>query len=357
MKTFFLFSVPFQASAPGVLELNAAPNDDDFFGVNFFDSTQPTTSVGFCDTSIDIVGIPQAEIIVAPNTDLRTNEDGLTDEFFVVLTQAPTATVTIDLSSSDESEGRIVGDTTLTFNAGNWSTPQGVTVQGQDDNVADGPVVYSIVTSAASSEDPSYSGLDPDDVMVTNDDNEQPAFVIEPTGPLVTSETGTNATFSLRLATRPENDVRVTFAVGDPSEGSLDRQVVTFTPMNWQTPREFTVTGVDDDRNDGDVLWTISSMVETMDSGYAALPVPQLNVINEDDGQDIPGITVAPTILETTESGGTAQFTIVLDSEPAEVVSIDVASSDTSEGQVNVPAVQFTPANWNAPQTVTSDWD
>lgn len=67
-----------------------------------------------------------------------------------------------------------------------------------------------------------------------------------------------------------------------------------------------------------------------------------------------PGFTVTPTQnLLTTETGGTATFTVVLDRQPYADVTIGVSSSDTTEGAVNVSSLTFTPGNWNVPQTVT----
>jgi hypothetical protein len=66
------------------------------------------------------------------------------------------------------------------------------------------------------------------------------------------------------------------------------------------------------------------------------------------------GITVNPTSgLTTTEAGGTATFTVVLNSQPTADVSIGMTSDNTAEGNVDKPSLTFTPANWNTPQTVT----
>ncbi|MDB5388501.1 MAG: hypothetical protein JWM11_4147 [Planctomycetaceae bacterium] len=55
----------------------------------------------------------------------------------------------------------------------------------------------------------------------------------------------------------------------------------------------------------------------------------------------------------TTEAGGTAQFTVVLSTQPTANVTISLKSSDTSEGTVNVKTLVFTSANWSTPQTFT----
>nr|WP_286191175.1 Calx-beta domain-containing protein [Synechococcus sp. FACHB-909] len=65
------------------------------------------------------------------------------------------------------------------------------------------------------------------------------------------------------------------------------------------------------------------------------------------------GITVTPTSgLVTTEAGGSATFTVVLDSQPTANVTVGIASSDATEGSTNVSSLTFTPANWNVAQTV-----
>ena len=69
---------------------------------------------------------------------------------------------------------------------------------------------------------------------------------------------------------------------------------------------------------------------------------------------DTTGVAVTPTSgLLTTEAGGTAQFTVVLESQPTADVTIDVASSNTDEGIVSSASVTFTENDWDSPQTVT----
>src|SRR5262249_10949955 len=67
------------------------------------------------------------------------------------------------------------------------------------------------------------------------------------------------------------------------------------------------------------------------------------------------GIHVSPTSgLVTTESGGTAQFSVVLESAPTADVTIGFTSSNPQGGGTVSPAsLTFTPQNWNVPQTVT----
>jgi hypothetical protein len=61
----------------------------------------------------------------------------------------------------------------LTFTTANWNVAQTVRVTGVDDTLRDGNVGYTVQLSAAQSTDANYNGLDADDVLVTNRDNEK----------------------------------------------------------------------------------------------------------------------------------------------------------------------------------------
>lgn len=114
---------------------------------------------------------PPLDVTVTPTSGLVTTEAGATASFEVVLSQAPTASVTFAVASDDTTEGT-VDASTLTFTTENWSTPQTVTITGVDDPDADGDRAYTILVGPASSSDSGYDGLDPADVSVTNLDDE-----------------------------------------------------------------------------------------------------------------------------------------------------------------------------------------
>jgi VCBS repeat-containing protein len=60
----------------------------------------------------------------------------------------------------------------VTFTPANWNVPRTVTVTGVDDAAADGPVAFTVVTSATSSADAGYNGLAVADVSATNQDDD-----------------------------------------------------------------------------------------------------------------------------------------------------------------------------------------
>jgi hypothetical protein len=128
--------------------------------------SQHSFRVVYDPSDVKLLGVG-APIVVTPTSGLVTTEAGGTARFTVVLTSQPRANVAIGLSSSDPSAGT-VSPASLTFTPGNWNVPQTVTVTGQADGVLTGDTPYTIVTSPAVSADPLYSGFDPSDVLVTN---------------------------------------------------------------------------------------------------------------------------------------------------------------------------------------------
>ena len=112
----------------------------------------------------------------------------------------------------------------------------------------------------------------------------------------------------------------IALSSSDPTEGTVSPEsvgftgVVKFTGVNWNTPVTITVTGVDDVLDDGNVAYTIVTAAATStDATYNGVDAADVAVTNTDN--DAAGITVTPTPgLTTTEAGGTATFTVVLDS-------------------------------------------
>ncbi|MBX7147562.1 hypothetical protein K1X76_00630 [bacterium] len=71
------------------------------------------------------------------------------------------------------------------------------------------------------------------------------------------------------------------------------------------------------------------------------------------DDDTPPGYTVSAISGPTSEAGGTATFTVKLNSRPTANVVIPVSSSNTDEGTVSPATLTFTPGNWSTNQTVT----
>jgi hypothetical protein len=192
-----------------------------------------------------------------------------------------------------------------------------------------------------------------DSATVTIADDDTAGIVVTPTSGLVTTEAGGTATITMVLTSEPTADVRIGLTSSDPTEGTVSPTMVTFGPGTWNIPQPITVTGQDDALLDADVGYTIyTDPAFSADSNYVGLDPADVAVTNLDD--EHPNIIVSPgSGLFTTETGGTATFTIVLNSPPSGIVTISLTSSDPSEGTVSPPWVTFTPLDWNIPQPVT----
>ena len=97
------------------------------------------------------------------------SEAGGLGQVGVMLSSAPSSSVTITAGTSDSGEGAITGGSALSFTTSNWSIAQVVEVTGQFDGVCDGDRIFSINLSSASG-DSAYDGL-ATSVRMTNVDD------------------------------------------------------------------------------------------------------------------------------------------------------------------------------------------
>ena len=117
-------------------------------------------------------------------------------------------------------------------------------------------------------------------------------------------------TFGIALNSPPSHDVTIGLSSSLESEGTVTPSQVVFTNLNWMAPQVITVTGVDDDRADGNQPYFIrTSPAQSEDAGYSEFDGPDAEVFNIDN--DTPGLTVTPTFgLVTSETGGAAMFNV-----------------------------------------------
>jgi hypothetical protein len=296
---------------------------------------------------------PTAAVQVAPTSGLHTTEANGQNTFTVALTAAPIADVIVALTTSDSTEGRVVP--AVTFTVDDWSFPRVLPVTGVDDDVADGDVTYFVLTATVVSDDERYDGLDPDDVEVTNGDDDTPGVTVTAqAGGLKSAEVGSDDSFTIVLDSQPTGDVVIPLASTDPGEGTLALEAVTFTPLDWNVPQVIEVLGVDDDEADGDRGYRIvTAPAVSLDQGYNGLDARDLDATNLDDDAVGVLVTAGADPLITGENGDSATFTIRLASRPTGDVVVRVQSSDESEGVVAPTFILFTPGGWQVRRQVT----
>ncbi len=188
--------------------------------------------------------------------------------------------------------------------------------------------------------------LDADGFLVTGG---APAGIIaEPLRGLSTSEAGASARFTVVLTSAPSGNVRVPLQVSDPAEWQLAVSELNFSPATWNIPRQVDVLGLDDAVADGDQLGLVRLLpAESSDPAYNGLDGDDVEITNLDD--DGAQVLVSPTVLQTSEAGQNAFFSVRLSSQPSGPVQIAVESSDSSEWAVSVDVLDFDSGNWNQP--------
>ncbi len=322
-------------------------------------STSDTS--GYADLDPDDVIVVNSDddqpgVTVSP-TSVNVSETATVDSFSVVLNTEPDNNVVVDIANPDTGEASISA-ASLTFTVADWDTPQSVNVTGVDDALSDGAQVFSLaltINGGSTFDTTGYAGLDPDDVTVTNSDDDSPGFTVVG-GPVTSVEGGTAQNFTIRPNTQPAgaNIVSVSLVSNDTTEATVSPSTITWNNGDWTTAKSVTVTPVDDSLTDGAQAFTVDfSPAASTAAGYAGLPTQSVNVTNNDN--DSPGFMTTGTPVSTTEGGSGVSFMIRPATEPsgANIVSITVSSNDTSEGTVSATPVTWSSADWTTYKSVT----
>jgi hypothetical protein len=283
-------------------------------------------------------------------TNLTTTESGGKATFNVALTSQPLATVTLNFTNGNASQGSL-STSKLTFTTNNWNTPQSVTITGLDDHLLNGDVTYHI-TGTATSTDTNYNALTMPQVTVVNKEEDLLGTLISvsPTS-VQTNETGGTTSFKVVLTQLPVGQVTVNLVNSNPAEGTLSASSLVFTLANWRTAQTVTITPVDDQMVNGDVLYQITGTASSIDPAFNGMAMNPVTVDAKGEA-DTAGISVSATTLTTSESGTTATFALALTSEPAAAVTINLNETVVGQGSLSGNSITFNPNNWNVPQTV-----
>lgn len=316
--------------------------------VSSFDNKPVVADVSVTYDAINIAG---SGIVNIGAVSGPTSEPSVAATFDVSLGNAPTGDVTILLQSTDLTEG-VLSTSSLLFNTSNWSTPQTVTITGQNDDVDDGDIAYQILLAAAVSSDPAYDDKVFPAIAMTNNDDDVTGTIITPNNGVNTTEVGGTLDFTVRLTSEPTADVTIGLTSSDLTEGTIDTSSMEFTPLDWATPQSATVTGVDDVIIDPATAYSIQTTVTaSADPLYAAHDPVDVSLTNTDN--DVAGVIItAPYGYVTSENGGFTPMTVKLTSMPTAAVTFTVESDDGTEGSVmgnpfGPTPVTIQPSSWN----------
>ena len=295
-------------------------------------------SVSIDNVVVSVTENDTAGVAVTPT--VLTVVEGGSNTYTVRLSTQPTAdvTVTVGGASGDVS----VQPLSLTFTPQNYSTAQTVTVSAAEDpdTTTDAEVT---LTHRASGGD--YGSVSIAEVVVSVTENDTAGVAVTPT--VLTVVEGGSNTYTVRLSTQPTADVTVTVG-GASGDVSVQPLSLTFTPQNYSTAQTVTVSAAEDDDTTTDAEVTLTHRASGGDYGSVSIDNVVVSVTENDAG----GVTVTPTALTVME-GESATWTVVLDTEPSDTVTVTVggASGDVS---VQPSSLTFTPQNYGTAQTVTA---
>ncbi len=163
---------------------------------------------------------------------------------------------------------------------------------------------------------------------------------------------GGSASYTVVLDTQPTADVTITVTRSSGNDENLTASPVTltFTNSNWSTQQTVTILATEDaDSENGTAQFTHA--VAGPGTVYDGLPAPGVTATEND--KDPPGVMVSETEL-TVPEGGSASYTVVLDTQPTADVTITVTRSFGDEDlTASADTLTFTNSNWSMQQTVT----
>ena len=331
------------------ITVSAAEDDDALNGAATIEHT--ASGGGYAGVTVSSVTATEADndkdavgVTVTP-TALSVPE-GSNAKYTVVLNAQPSADVTISLSFASGSDEDITVDkTSLAFTPDNWNAAQEVTVSAEEDtDTANGTATIDHMVSGGG-----YGGVTVSSVAATEADNDAAGVTVTPTA--LTVPEGFNAKYTVALDAQPSADVTiaVSFAAGSDKDITVDKTSLTFTPENWDAAQEITVSAAeDDDATDG----TATIAHTASGGGYGGVTVSSVTATEADN--DTAGVTVTPTALSVPE-GSNVKYTVALDTQPSEDVTISVSLASGSDEDITVDktSLTFTTENWDAAQEIT----
>ena len=310
---------------------------------NYNDFALPAITVDINDN--DTAGLS----IVESSDETTVTEGGAGDTYELILTSQPSANVRVTITPDNQLS---LGDgdgvaVTKTFTPSNWNVSQTVAVEAVDDAVAE-EMHTGLLTHSVTSSDLFYDDLENQELTVEITDNDTAGVYVGP-ATLEVSEDGTDAVYTLRLTSQPDAEVTVTLTPDSElnlGAGEAQAQTLTFDAGNWNAAQTIVITAVDDDEFEGEHAGRITRTITSTDARYESLTLADTAVTITDN--DTAGVNLEVLDTTTDETGETAQVNVSLLSRPNSAVTIQLSSSDLSEG-TGPESIVVAPENWNEP--------
>ena len=281
----------------------------------------------------------------------------------VTITVPDDADVTID--GPDGGSGFSKSETLGTFNAGNWMTPQTVSVRTAHD--ADLANDVSILTHAAVGAGSGFEDAS-DGLTITIEDDDLGNILLTQSGAAITTlgitEAAGNVTYQVAPDQAPVSDATVTITsnnaavtIDGPDSDTTFTNSETLTFATGVTTAQTVTIKAADDNDPNDESVTLTHTAAGEGSGYDGVSKTLAVTVTDDDTPNILLSAAALTVTEEDSGGGS--YTVRLTTEPTADVTVTVTTSgsltidgpDAATDFTASETLTFTASNWNTATT------
>ena len=301
-------------------------------------------------TTLTIIDNDERGVRISPSS--LTLAEGGDATYTLVLTSQPTGEVTVtpSLGSGDTD---VTPGGALIFDATNWDQARTVTVSAAGD--ADAGNDTATIRHTVSGADYGDDRVTADDVSVTVEDIDtavtltaNPAAVDERGG-----ATGVAVTATLGGGVTRDVPTSLALSVGAPADTAIEGTdyaavndlILTIPAGQASATASFTLTTIDDSVDERVEALSITGTV-----GDAGLEVIGTTLSITDN--DARGVGVSPGVLTLSEGAG-ATYTLVLESEPTQTVTVTPRLSGSRDLTFEPASLTFAPSDWDTAQTMT----
>ena len=338
--------------------------DDDGESVLLGFGTMPDARVSVGTTSQSTVSITDdddPEVTVKFGATSINVGEGDSATITVTISADPKRTVVIPITKTEENGATAQGETgadysgvpnSVIFTA---SGSQTFTLTATQDRIDDDNerVILGFDTDNLPSR---VTEVNPTTQTINIGDDDERGVAITPV--TLSVNEGMDGKYTVVLTSEPTEPVTVTPSTVSPEVtilGLTSSDTLNFTTSNWATKQTVTVRAPED----GDAVSETLTVTHTTRGGdYDMLATASVAVTLVDD--DIAGVAINPSNLEIDE-GSDKTFTVKLNTEPGNVVTVTISSRDAAVTTVSLDSLTFTKAtsltfttsNWDSEQTVT----
>ena len=331
-------------------------DDDESVKLTFGSSLPTGVTKGSTDEAVvNITDDDVPSVSVSFGQDTYTVAEGSNVTVKVKLDADPERTVAIPDHRHGPGRGGTSGDSDysgvparVTFNSGD--TEVDISFSAASDNVDDDG--ESVKLTFGSSLPTGVTKGSTDEAVVNITDDDVPNVTVSFGQDTYTVAEGSNVTVKVKLDADPERTVTIPITATDQDGASGDDYSgvparVTFNSGDTEVDISFSAASDNVDDDGESVKLTFGSLPD----GVSASGTTEATVNITDD--DTAGVTVNPTSL-TLDEGGTATYTVVLDTEPTGDVTVTIQDpTDNTDVTAGPASLAFTDQNWDTAQTVT----